>query len=366
VVHWIGIGIALFSNAKAAYWQRMRLRSVTLAVRVLCLALASLRLPAQTADLSFLNGNRPVLDAHNCYPYEGRWSDRLDRALRVGFPVGIEQDLAWYRDPASGKGRVLVSHTAKTTGSEPEERQYFFERVRPLIEQQLATGDRAKWPLIILHFDFKDQQPDLLHAVWDLLGEYEPWITTAPKGDDPHVLAPFDRKPILVLTEDSDAQEEIFFHNVASGSRLRVFGSAHTHLPDIKDEKRLTHLAATLPPSELLSERPTNYRRWWNNSWFEVEEGGQRRAEVWTPADKARLRALVDHAHGLGYWIRFYTLDGFEPAAGHENGWLAGYNFGSVTAVEERWRGAIEAGVDLIATDQYEQLANVMRSKGNR
>ena len=32
----------------------------------------------------------PLLDAHNCYPYEGRWTDRIDRALAVGFPVAIE------------------------------------------------------------------------------------------------------------------------------------------------------------------------------------------------------------------------------------------------------------------------------------
>ena len=194
----------------------------------------------------------------------------------------------------------------------------------------------------------------MLHAVWDLLGEYGSWITTAPKLDDPYVLAPFDRKPILVLTEDSDAQEQVFFHSVASGSRLRVFGSAHTRLPDIQDEKQLTHLAATLTPAELLPDRPTNYRRWWNNSWFAVEEGGQRRANAWTSADDARLRALVDHAHSLGYWIRFYTLDGFETAAGHENGWLAGYNFGSLPDVKVRWNAAINAGVNLIATDQYE------------
>ena len=39
----------------------------------------------------------------------------------------------------------------------------------------------------------------------------------------------------------------------------------------------------------------------------------------WTPASAARLHALVDHAHSLGYWIRFYTLDGF--AAADNEGW---------------------------------------------
>ena len=38
------------------------------------------------------------------------------------------------------------------------------------------------------------------------------------------------------------------------------------------------------------------------------------RRAIGPPADDRRLRALVDHAHKLGYWIRFYTLDGFAPA----------------------------------------------------
>jgi hypothetical protein len=316
---------------------------------------------AQKPDLDFVNGGRPVPDAHNCYPYDGRWNDRVDRALKSGFPIGIEQDLAWSVDPASGKGRVVVSHDAKTTGSEPEERRYFFEHVRPLIEKELAGGNRNKWPLIVLHFDFKDQQPALLHAVWDLLGEYQGWITTAPKTADPHRLEAFDRKPILVLTEESDAQEKVFFSDIPVGTRLRLFGSAHTKMPATHDQKELQHLAATLPPSELLTEKPTNYRRWWNNSWYEVEEGGQPHAGAWTEADMARLKSLVDHAHQLGYWIRFYTLDGFDKATGRENGWLEGYNFGTPDAARQRWQAAIDAGVNFIATDQYEDLSAAMR-----
>jgi hypothetical protein len=115
----------------------------------------------------------------------------------------------------------------------------------------------------------------------------------------------------------------------------------------------------------LLPGKATNYRRWWNNAWEEVEEGGQTKAGDWTPAKATRLRALADHAHQLGYWIRFYTLDGFNPAdsSDHANdrGWGAGYNFGSRERVETRWKAAIDAGVDLIASDQYEDLRAVMR-----
>lgn len=312
-----------------------------------------------TAPLDFLNHGRPVLDAHNCYPYEGRWIDRIDRALKLGFPVAIEQDIAWGIDPATGKGRPVVSHTPKTSGAEPTLRSYFFERVRPIVEEALARGDRDRWPLIILHFDFKTNEPQVLRAVWDLLGEYESWLTTAPKTANARDLAAFDAKPILAITEDSDSQEEVFFRSVPPGARLRVFGSAHTAGLDHGSREERVHLAATLSPEKLLPEPPTNYRRWWNNSWWEVEEGGQTKAGDWNAAKEQRLQALVDRAHRLGYWVRFYTLDGFAPKEDH--GWDAGYNFGSREAAMIRWRAAVKAGVDFIATDQYEELAGVLR-----
>jgi hypothetical protein len=174
-------------------------------------------------------------------------------------------------------------------------------------------------------------------------------------------LAPFDPKPLLVLTEDNDAQEDAFFTQLPAGSRLRLFGSAHTRALRAEPKEEMERLAATLPPEELLQERPSNYRRWWNSSWYTVEEGGQRKAGPWTSADERRLRALVDHAHKLGYWIRFYTLDGFTAA--ENRGWSDSYNFGSRSAVTERWKAAIAAGVNLIATDQYEDFAKLMKAR---
>jgi hypothetical protein len=302
------------------------MRQALLHMRLALVAL--LAAAALNAQLS-----RPLLDAHNCYPYLGSYPDRIDRALATGFPVAIEQDIAYF------EGSAVVSHTNETTGNEPTLQDYFFERVRPIVEKALAENHRDQWPLIVLHFDFKDLQAPLLHAVWEVLGEYEAWITTARKTDEPGKLSPFDIKPLLVLTEDADEQEGVFFNEVPRGARLRVFGSAHT--------KNLT-------------SPPTNYRRWLNYSWHEVEPEGQPKAGLWTGASNALLKQLVDHAHKLGYWIRFYTLDGFGPE--ENQGWFQQYNFGSRAAVEDRWRAALEAGVNLIATDQYEALRDFMRN----
>jgi hypothetical protein len=321
---------------------------------------SALALSPQTPSLSFLNHNRPVLDAHNCYPYGGRWADRIDRALGTGFPVAIEQDLAWNVDPATGAGRIVVSHEPKTTGSEPTLRHYFFDRVKPIVEKALADNNRSQWPLIVLHFDFKSTETPLLHAVWNLLGEYQDWITTAVKTANPGDLSAFEAKPILVITEDSDEQEAVFFNEVPVGARLRLFGSAHTNIDPHLTRKLRVHYVATATPAQLLSTPPTNYRRWWNNSWWEVEEGGQHQAGDWTPAGDQRLRALVDHAHRMGYWIRFYTIEGFSKD--DDRGWGTDYNFGSREAALLRWKAAIQAGVNFIATDQYEALADVMKA----
>src|SRR3569833_77556 len=174
---------------------------------------------SETVKAHLLPGNPPILDAHNCYPDRGKWADRIDRALATGYPVGIEQDLAWHVDPAVGTGSVVVSHAAETTGLEPSLKAYFFERVRPLVEAELKKNDRTRWPLIIVHFDFKDNQEPLLRAVWKLLGVFEPWLTTATKTVNPSDISGMDVKPILALTEDSDAQEQVFFREIPIGSK---------------------------------------------------------------------------------------------------------------------------------------------------
>jgi hypothetical protein len=42
-------------------------------------------------------------------------------------------------------------------------------------------------------------------------------------------------------------------------------------------------------------------------------------------------------------------------------GYTPSYNFASLDAARIRWHAAIAAGVDFLATDQYEQLAAALR-----
>ena len=131
---------------------------------------------AQTG-LDFLNYNRPTLHALNCYPVERQWADRIGPGLGTGFSVVIEQDTAW-ANRAAGALPLGQNHRIQ-----PPLRDYFFERVRPIVEDALKRTERA------LHLDFKDRREPLLRAVWNLLGDYENWITTAAEIPDPPELA---------------------------------------------------------------------------------------------------------------------------------------------------------------------------------
>jgi hypothetical protein len=42
---------------------------------------ARVRAAAQSPDLGLLNHGKPIVHAHNCYPYDGRWTDRFGSAF---------------------------------------------------------------------------------------------------------------------------------------------------------------------------------------------------------------------------------------------------------------------------------------------
>jgi len=303
-------------------------------------------------------GTRVLLDAHNCYPYDGKWADRITRALDTGLPVAIEQDLVWYTDPKTNEARSIVSHGKPFSGDEPSLEKYFFGPVAPLLRDALARGNNGQWPLVTLNIDFKDSSPEHCRAVWNVLKKYVDFTTTAIKTASITEVSPLDVKPLLILTSGAGGQYQVFYEDVPAGGKLLLFGAAETAgaPAGLSGEERMNY-AVNVPPDQIVAQPADNFRRWWNNSWHAVEAGGAPRAGDWTAADAARLKALVDYAHKQGYWIRFYTLNGHTPE--ESLGWDRGYNVGSRAAVEERWRAEVAAGVDFVATDMYEAFASV-------
>lgn len=302
-------------------------------------------------------GARVTLHAHNCYPERGRWTDRIDRALGTApRPIVIEQDLVW----RAADRHSVVAHDIEPPSIEsaPTLDAYFFARVAPALDRALAEGRRDRWPIVILHLDFKTYEPEHYAEVWRLLGVYDRWLTTAERVAEPARVVPLAPGPLMVLTEQRPGSEEAFHDRVPAGARLRVFGTVPPASPG-RDTEKIP--PSSIPADVLIPSGATNYRRWTNHSWAAIEAGGPPDAGEWTPGDRMRLGEIVRRAHGVGLWVRFYTLNGH--TVNGNQGWTASYNFGSLDAARVRWRAAIEAGVDFVATDQYEEFARELQSR---
>ena len=310
------------------------------------------------ARQGFAPGERVLLDAHNAYPQNGRWRDRIDRALSTGVPVAIEQDLYWAKRGTNGRFEIVVAHDTSELDRAPTLDSYFFEKIRPIMERALAEGRRDEWPLIVLNLDLKQNDAPLLDALYALLGKYEAWLTTAPRTATPDVAAPLSAGPLLVLCGSSKAQRARFHDAVPIGQRLRAFGAIPSATASGANADERAANLGRMSPRQLIAAKASNYARWVNFPWLVVESGGQRKAGAWESADAARLDALVQRAHAQKLWIRFYTLDGF---LNDGDGLTRSYDFGSDAAVKLRWRAAIAAGVDFIATDHYERFDRARR-----
>ncbi|MFL5607331.1 MAG: hypothetical protein ACJ8AD_12860, partial [Gemmatimonadaceae bacterium] len=177
---------------------------------------------ALLAQKGFGPGQRVLLDAHNAYPQNDRWRDRIDRALSTGLPVAIEQDLFWRQD-RERRFEIVVAHDTSELDRAPTLDAYFFQRIRPIMERALVEKRRDRWPLVVLNLDFKQNDPALLDAVYTMLGRYESWLTTAPRTSTPDVAAPLSVGPLLVLSGSSEAQRARFHDAVPVGQRLRAF-----------------------------------------------------------------------------------------------------------------------------------------------
>lgn len=318
------------------------------------LAVLTTGLIAQSSALQ--PGARALLDAHNAYPYEGRFADRVPRALKTGTPLAIEQDLIW-RVGADGRGESVVGHDTDKVADAPTFEQYFFTQLRPVMEQALRENRRDHWPVVVLNLDLKTNERAHHAAILAVLGRHDAWLTTAPRTTTPEQPAPLTPGPLLVLTGMDDTQQMTFHDAVPVGQKLRLFGAIRTPDPQGADNRARALWLAKASADTLIATRATNYRRWVNFPWAVVEAGGQASAGPWNAADRARLDALVARAHANGLFIRFYTLNGHPSADADTQGWSKGYNFGSLDAARLRWQAAREAKVDFIATDQYEAFA---------
>ncbi len=261
-------------------------------------------------------GERTLLDAHNCYPEQGKFADRLPRALALPMPIAIEQDLVW----SGNENRV--SHEIQHAAHAPTLEQNFFLPLRSRMEAALQSKDRSQWPLVTLNLDFKTAEPAQLENLHALLAKYRPWLTTARKGFG----AELQLGPLLVLLGDPAVNEEVFYTRRALGDEILAFGAA--------------------PGCAVATE----YRRWCNFAFRNLLQ-----IPNW--------QTYIQVAHAKGFWVRVYTINGASLEESQQNGWSKGYLAGSRAAAEKLWSDFTAAKVDFIATDEYEAFARWQASR---
>jgi hypothetical protein len=325
-----------------------------------CAAAALIALAAGPTN-TYAPGSRTQVLSHNAFPDHGKYADRLDRTLAAGLPTAVEQDLAWV------DGKSLLIHGPKAVGTDdPTLESYFIPKVKPIIERALKEGNKGNWPLITLYLDIKNDPPEHLAAINQMLDKYDAWLTKAEKTADITKQSPLELKPMMVIVEDKqgDIKQKVFYDDVPVGGKVRVFGSAEKFdenpqkLPRERKEEAVAMMAGR-DPEQLVSKKADNYRRWFGVNWSFVEKGGETKAGDWTKASEARMKKFVDYGHRLGYFVGFYCLNGYTAA--EDQGWDAGYNFGSREKVMPRWQAVVRARPDFISTDQVEAVAKVIK-----
>ena len=338
------------------------MKKLTIISLTIASVVASVAIAAKVHSSPFTPGARTLMLAHNAYPDEGKYGNRLDRAISAGAPFVVEEDLNWIN------GRSLLIHHEKAANADsPTLESYFFPKVKPVIEKALKEGNKGDWPLITLYLDIKNDPEEHLEAISKTLDKYDGWLTKAVKTSDMSKQSPLELKPMMVILEDkeNDIKQSFFYDRVPLGSKFRAFGSAvkfddnPNKLPRTARVERMNGLLK-IQPEQMVTKKADNWRRWFGVDWNFIELCGPTHAE-WNAATEARMKHFVDYGHSLGYVVSLYEVNGFTDA--QNQGWTAEYNFGSQEGAQVRWKALTAAHADFIATDQYEDLAKFIRAK---
>jgi len=119
--------------------KRLSIVLVTFAGLVTSVAIA-----AEVHSSPFAPGVRTLMLAHNAYPDEAKFGDRLDSAISGGPLFAVEEDLVWV------DGKSLLIHNPKAARPDsPTLESYFFPKVAPIVEKALKEDN--PWRLATHH-----------------------------------------------------------------------------------------------------------------------------------------------------------------------------------------------------------------------
>jgi hypothetical protein len=220
-------------------------------------------------------------------------------ALDQGF-CSVEADV-WLVE-----GQLLVAHELKAVQKERTLQELYLD---PLLERVKANGGRvvSNGPMVTLFIDFKSEATNTYHTLTTLLKPYKKMLTS--------------------FTADRTETNAVMI--IISGNRPRALMDAEK-VRYVSYDGRLDDLKSPALPHliPMISDNWGKYFKWRGKGPLPEQE-------------KTKLKALVDQAHAQARRIRFWNAP--DTPAG--------------------WTVMLEAGVDLINTDNLAGLHDFLLTK---
>ena len=214
-------------------------------------AVTSARPPAA----GFAPGARVLVDAHNAYPSDGKFTDRIDRALEQRPAAGDRAGSRLvHRSGARGVGRIASSRTAATRCGDRadlrgvllrEGRADHEEGARRRIAAPTGRSSRSTWTS-------RPTSRSITPRSGRCSASTSAWLTTAERTATAGTAAPLRLGPMLVLTGSNDVQQ-VSFHD-ASPSASGCGCSVRSHEPAVPGADRAEQAKnyAAMPPETLM------------------------------------------------------------------------------------------------------------------
>ena len=238
--------------------------------------------------------------AHNDYDHDRPLLD----ALEHGF-TSVEADLILKNDS------LFVAHDQEDIESGKTLQSLYLD---PLFKLYKDNGERifSKWPTVHLMIDFKTDADSTYRVLRPIIGLYSEMLTRWSGGS----------KTTGAVTIIISGNRPIALAEMESSRLIGIDGRA---------DDLHKNVSADLFP--WISENWTDHFQW-------------RGVDEISAAEKLKLDQIVQSAHANGHLVRFWATDShYAPAR------------------QNMWATLLDAGVDLINTDDLAGLAEFMRNR---